>query len=258
MNTDKRLSAEELLQRLRVLYVEDDADTRTEMMRFLKRRVSYLAGASNGKDALTACETCAFDVIITDLKMPEMDGITFVRTLRSRGYKCPVIITSAFSDSETILQAVDLGIVKYCIKPLNTAELTVTLEKLACDAFVCAASTNFISSDRQERLDFEKALKGELAHFIKNQTGKGPKDVQILMGKGLLDISIIGALTPLESTLMDNPANAGLIAYLRRTFYVEMREPIQKIIVGITGAPVRLQDIDIDPLHRIDRLSLKF
>ena len=111
-----------LLNTLRLLFVEDDPDASLELAHYLKKRVSSLAVAANGREALDLCGSHTFDVILSDLRMPEMDGMTFIRHLRSSGVQTPVVIMSAFSDSETILQAVDLGIVKYCVKPVNIVE----------------------------------------------------------------------------------------------------------------------------------------
>ena len=91
-----------LLNTLRLLFVEDDPDASLELAHYLKKRVSSLAVAANGREALDLCGSHTFDVILSDLRMPEMDGMTFIRHLRTSGVQTPVVIMSAFSDSETI------------------------------------------------------------------------------------------------------------------------------------------------------------
>ena len=150
-----------LLNTLRLLFVEDDPDATRELAHYLKKRVSSLAVAANGREALELCASNTFDVILTDLRMPEMDGLTFIRHLRASNTQTPVVIMSAFSDSETILQAVDLGIVKYCVKPVNIAELTAALAKVASERLADAGVPVLPDSrllDRQQRLEIEKKI----------------------------------------------------------------------------------------------------
>ena len=72
-----------LLNTLRLLFVEDDPDATRELAHYQKKRVSSLAVAANGREALELCASNTFDVILTDLRMPEMGGLTFIRHLRA-------------------------------------------------------------------------------------------------------------------------------------------------------------------------------
>lgn len=259
METEKITDSEKRLQQLRVLYVEDDPDTLRELSRYLKKRVGFLATAANGTEALEACSAYPIDIVITDLRMPGMDGISFVKELRSRGSRCPVVITSAFSDSDTIIQAVDLGIIKYCIKPLNPAELILTLDRLAVEKLQAAGpSAAERGMDRQHKLELEKKIRGELAHLMKSLTGKGPKDIQVILSSDCLTIRISEALTQMEGTLLRNPANAGLVSYFRKTLYMEARATIEGIVEECTGIAVNLTDVEVDIPSQWDRLTLRF
>lgn len=260
MNADIPEDQESLLQTLRVLYVEDDADTRQEQARFLKKRVGYLAAAVNGADALELTRAMDFDAVITDLRMPDMDGIAFVRAMREAGAQTPVIITSAFSDSDTILQTVDLGIVKYCVKPINTGDLLATLERIAAEA-VCRRRRSAMASsplDRERRLACEKSLRSETAHLLKTLTGKGPRDVQVIVSAETLDLCITDAFTPLELSVLKNPTNAGLVISLRRLLYTEAQETLETLISAVWGVPVALTDIRSDVQTHTDRLVFKY
>lgn len=250
---------ENMLQKLRVLYVEDDADTRQELTRFLKKRVGHVSSALNGAEALTLVRQMTFDTVITDLRMPDTDGIAFVKSLREAGSQMPVIITSAFSDTETILQTVDLGIVKYCVKPVNTEDLMLVLERIATDLHCRRIRTAFSSPDldREQRLNLEKSIRSETAHLMKALTGKGPKDVQVIFSADTLDLCITEAFTPLELTVLQNPANAGLVASLRRMLYGEARQAFEERLADLWGAPVSLIDVRTDTQLRTDRLMFR-
>ena len=108
------------LSNLRVLLVEDDLDTLRQMEIMLRRRCGKVYTANNGKLGIKAYESVDPDVIITDLKMPLMGGIEMSRKIRETDRETPIIITTAFDDKEVILKAVDVGINKYIVKPIDT------------------------------------------------------------------------------------------------------------------------------------------
>ena len=249
-----------LLNTLRLLFVEDDPDASLELAHYLKKRVSSLAVAANGREALDLCGSHTFDVILSDLRMPEMDGMTFIRHLRTSGVQTPVVIMSAFSDSETILQAVDLGIVKYCVKPVNIVELTAALSRVASERLIDAGTPVLPDKrllDRQQRLDIEKKIKSGYAHIIKSITGKGPRDVQVSLGSNSLSIQATDILTQMEATLMKSKANTSLLIHLRKTLYTENQEAFENVVLTELGLNASLRGIDSDPENNIDRLDFQ-
>jgi DNA-binding response OmpR family regulator len=89
----------------------------------------------NGLDALTWCAGRMPDFIILDMKMPNVDGLTFMSTLHkmSNGKKPKVIASTGLRDPETVIKLRDIGISAYLVKPYNMAALKDKLTKL--DAF---------------------------------------------------------------------------------------------------------------------------
>ena len=246
-----------LLNTLRLLFVEDDLDAARELAHYLKKRVASLSVAANGREALELCRKHTFDVILSDLRMPEMDGMTFIRHLRDSGIQTPVVIMSAFSDSETILKAVDLGIVKYCVKPVNIAELIASLTRLASERLVDAGMPVLPDSrllDRQQRLDAEKRIKSGYAQIIKAMTGKGPRDVQVSLGSDSLSLQAADILTQMEMTLSKSKENISLLIHLRKTLYTENRNAFEKMVFGELKLNALLQGIDPDPENNTDHL----
>ncbi len=71
------------------------------------------------------------DVIITDLMMPEMSGIDFMKNLRKRGLQIPVIVATGYADKQTAIKAVQLGAFSFLEKPINYAELFNVVHKAA-------------------------------------------------------------------------------------------------------------------------------
>lgn len=86
--------------------------------------------ASNGEEGLAVIRQCQPDLIITDIKMPKLDGIEMVRQLRAEGSTACVIILTAYSDFTYAQSAVKLGAVDYLLKPFHDGELEEAVTRL--------------------------------------------------------------------------------------------------------------------------------
>ncbi|KAA0891714.1 sensor domain-containing diguanylate cyclase [Oryzomonas rubra] len=115
-----------------LLYVEDDQITRDTVSRLLMRVVGTLYVAANGRAGLDMYRAHAPDVVVTDIRMPDMDGMTMVHEIRRLQPDCPVIVLSAFSDTEYLLDCVSIGINHYIGKPVDFAKLTEAVAQ-CCD-----------------------------------------------------------------------------------------------------------------------------
>jgi len=248
------------LNTLKVLYVEDDMEAMQELSYFLKKRVASLSTAHNGVEALRIFENQSFDVIICDLWMPEMDGLEFVKTIRQSGDDTPIIITSAFSDIETILKAVDLGIVKYCVKPIEIEELLSCLEKIAIENLENAGrliDENDLIVNREQRLEMEKKLKSGFARVLKSLTGKGPKQVHVSLGVNELEIWSTDVHTPIEKSLLNTKSHAGIVQYLRKAIYSSYKETYEDMVKNVLGKEVALVEVRNEIAENTDWLVFK-
>lgn len=86
--------------------------------------------AANGVEALEAVEKLSPDLIITDLKMPLMDGIKLLKTLREQENQIPVIILTAYDTFQYVQSALRLGAVDYLLKPFHDGELETAVERV--------------------------------------------------------------------------------------------------------------------------------
>lgn len=120
------------LATLKVLYVEDDEDTRKQISQFLRRAVGTLITAENGAEGVEAFTSHSPDIIVTDIMMPEMDGLAMARAIRQISSKVPIIALTAFEQTDYMRSAINIGFSMYVIKPVNSEQL---LEGL----FVCAS-----------------------------------------------------------------------------------------------------------------------
>lgn len=79
--------------------------------------------ASNGKEAISLCEVNAFDIVVLDIRMPEMDGLEAARIIHSRWPKCKILMLTTFNDDEYALQALKNGANGYMLKDAEPEEL---------------------------------------------------------------------------------------------------------------------------------------
>lgn len=255
-NNDK-----DLLQNLKVLYVEDEEITREELSKIIKRRTGKLFTAHNGLEGLESFKKNSPDIIVTDLIMPNMDGLEMVKEIRKIDKDCKIIIVSALSDSETILNAVDIGIVKYIIKPVDTEELINTIEQLAEDILknrLKEMNIDNIIIDKDKKHELEQKIKRQIALFIKTYSGKGPKSIDVFITANKIEVKANEALTLLELTLISNENNNSLVEYNRKLFYKEKKDELEKLISEVIDTKVELEQISIDSKNNIDNIILSF
>lgn len=113
----------------RVLLIDDDAGIRKTYLRLL-RSYGYLAeAASDGKEAIEKLGVHGFDVILTDIAMPRMNGMEFLRAIREQGLDVPVILMTGVPDIENAAQAVEFGALRYLIKPVNNNTLNEAIQR---------------------------------------------------------------------------------------------------------------------------------
>lgn len=139
------------LKSLSVLYVEDDDRNREGLNVFLRRRVGSVVLASNGAQGLAAFQASPSQLVVTDIQMPVMDGLAMARAIRNLNPQVPIIVTTAFEQTDYLLRAIELGIDHYVLKPIQGAQLESAL--LACAHRLMA----------EEQLRLKEALQAEAA-----------------------------------------------------------------------------------------------
>jgi two-component system, OmpR family, response regulator VanR len=118
-----------MLKNFTVLYVEDDNIVRKNAVEYLSRIAKEVIQAKDGKEAITLYKTYKPDIIITDINMPRLNGIDMASYIRGEDKNVQIIIATAHSDTDYLLRAVELQLVKYIIKPITKEKLIEALEK---------------------------------------------------------------------------------------------------------------------------------
>ncbi|MEA1954877.1 MAG: response regulator [Campylobacterota bacterium] len=121
----------ELSKDLKVLYVEDDILVSQSMLNYLKKIFSSVICGFDGLEGLSLYQSQKFDIVITDLSMPKMNGIDMITQIKEQNENQAILITSAHSESEYMFTAMKLGVDGYIIKPFEYKQLNQELFKIA-------------------------------------------------------------------------------------------------------------------------------
>ncbi len=108
---------------MRVLLVEDNAKLAAGMTDVLARKGFRVDAVSHGQDAQAALASTAFDLVILDLSLPDIDGLEVLRGLRDRHQDVPVLVVTARGDLDDRVRGLDLGADDYLTKPFAVEEL---------------------------------------------------------------------------------------------------------------------------------------
>ncbi len=142
---------------IKILYVEDDEIARENGVEYLQNFFEQIYEASDAIKALQLYEKYQPDIIITDIQMPKLNGLEFVKKIRQKDKKTQIIIITAFCDRDYLLKAIELQLVKYLVKPVREKEFEEAL-------FLCVNSlqednSNIIKLDDNSYFDtFNKNL----------------------------------------------------------------------------------------------------
>ncbi len=107
----------------RILLVDDDPHFLRVLARILSGEKFLVTSTGGACDALELLKSTQFDLIISDLRMPDCDGLSFLEALRQAGNKVPVIILTAYGEVDTYLAAMNAGATEYLNKPIHSDEL---------------------------------------------------------------------------------------------------------------------------------------
>ncbi|WP_044417985.1 HD domain-containing phosphohydrolase [Halarcobacter anaerophilus] len=117
----------EFLKRLNILYVEDEFEAATKLVKFLNRVFNNVYLCLNGQEALETFSKKSIDLVISDINMPIVDGLKMSEKIKEINSNTPIILTTARTETQCLIKAIELNIDSYLLKPI---ELDILIEKI--------------------------------------------------------------------------------------------------------------------------------
>lgn len=144
--------------KLRALVVEDDSKARSLLAKIIEEEGFDVSTAEDGKAGWEAFKKESPELVITDLKMPEIGGIDLIHKVREVSEHTQVIITTGYGDSDTAIEAVNRGVLDYLKKPIDLNELSIAVgrakEKIAEITEIYSPSTVLLAEDDESTLTY--------------------------------------------------------------------------------------------------------
>lgn len=117
--------------KLTLLYVDDEDSVRANAVEYFGRFFARVLEAKDGIEAFSVYKKNRPDVIVTDIKMPKQNGLEFVKNVRKIDKKTPIVVLTAFADTAYLMEAVELQLIKYIVKPMSEEKITLMLRLIA-------------------------------------------------------------------------------------------------------------------------------
>ncbi len=131
MQVDKLRDLIKHTKNLNVLYVEDNIEVQTQTAKMLQSFFNNISIANNGKVALELfVNNNSYHILITDIKMPILDGLGFIESIRKINKRVPIIVLSAHDNKDYFLKTINAGIDGYILKPYTLGQITNTLTNI--------------------------------------------------------------------------------------------------------------------------------
>jgi len=141
----------------RILLIDDEENFRHMLSVILKKRGYDVETASNGIDGLKKIDTGSYDTVLCDIRMPQMDGLEFLKEAQKAGTEATIIMMSAYGTLDTAIEAMKLGAYDYISKPFKPDEIILTLKK-AEERERLRRENLFLKQEVQKEYSFENII----------------------------------------------------------------------------------------------------
>jgi DNA-binding NtrC family response regulator len=152
-------------KKIRILVVDDELSIRESLTGWLKRSGYQVDAVADGLAALARSKENYYDIMLIDVKMPEMDGLSLLRKLKETESETAILMMTAYGDIHDAVEAIKLGAYDYLLKPFELEELNFTLEKLV--QMQNLAMENLILKERLATITRFENLVGQSPAMVK-------------------------------------------------------------------------------------------
>lgn len=219
---------------MKLLIVEDDSTTASYIARGLREEGHVVDRADTGKEGLIAATSGSYDVMVLDRMLPEVDGLTVLKTLRGAGNTTPVLLLTALGNVEDRIEGLQAGADDYLAKPFAFGELSARIAALARRPQALEAETVLRAGDLEMNLLSRKVVRGGqdidllprefalLEHLLRR---KGRVQTRTMLLESVWDLGFDPGTNVVETHIsrlrakVDKPFDAELIETVRGAGY---------------------------------------
>lgn len=166
-----------------ILYIEDDSDIRRYLTEFLSRYCKDVYSASSAEIGFELYNTKKPDIMIVDINLPAMSGMELISTIRKNDESTRIIITTAYTNKEFTIEAIELSLTRYLVKPVTSDDLKDALKKALTElekiskkisnidlgkSYIYNTEDNFITKDGKN-INLRNKEKQLLDFFVNNK-----------------------------------------------------------------------------------------
>ena len=153
----------------KILVVEDDKDLNKSVCTFLNHSGYEAVGCLNATDAYDAMYETIFDLIVSDIMMPDIDGFEFAKNVRALNQEIPILFMTARDDMASKQRGFRIGVDDYMVKPIDLDELFLRIGALLRRAKIAASRKLEVGSFTMDADEFTAELSGEEINLTKRE-----------------------------------------------------------------------------------------
>ena len=176
------------MESMKILVVDDEAPIREMIKKGLSQMGGYsVEVAQNGKEAIEKLEKDIFDLVLTDVKMPEMDGLELLKNIKGTRPEMMVILMTAYGSIETAVEAMRIGANDYITKPINFDDLLIHISKVQKESLLLRENL-LLRMEVRKKFEFNniigKSKKMQEVFSLIEKVAPGSSTVMIYGGSG--------------------------------------------------------------------------
>ena len=165
-----------------ILLIDDEPSQVTSIASFLKRREYTVLSASSGREGIGVLGRSKVDLVLTDFRMPDMNGLEVLKSARQINPEVPVIVITAFSDTQDAVRVMKEGAFDYLSKPIDLDELELLIRKVVEISYL-RSENELLRSQLKERFRFDAIISqsGEMEEVLNTAGRVAPSNATVLI-----------------------------------------------------------------------------
>lgn len=202
-----------------ILIVDDHFIVREGIRLILETEEAYfvIGEAENGQQALSLLEIITPDLILLDLNMPILDGLNFLKKLKSTGSTIPVIILTTYNENYLLLEAIELGATSYLLKDTGREKLFATIDATLRGETLLQPEMLQLLLQAQSKKNEQSIFTKKEIHVLK-ALGRGLKNSEIANEMGIGERTVKSYLTSIYSKLEVKTRTQAIIVAIEQKY----------------------------------------